>query len=145
MILHRVSLILVLIPGVGVALGAEVKSPPPNVSSPGPLILDDAPTLLVPQQPRTDADRDRIEALSLFAAGRMHEGREEYADALRCYQRSLRCDPQASVVARAIIPVAMRLKRSAEAVRYALKAAKLNEADPLLLRRLGIYLTDEGD
>ena len=144
-ILYRVSLILVLILSVGVAPGSEAKSPAPNAAAPGPLILDDAPAPLVPRQPRTEADRDRIEALSLFAAGRMHEGREEYADALRCYQRSLRCDPQASVVARAIIPVAVRLKRSAEAVRYALKAAKLNEADPLLLRRLGIYLTDEGD
>ena len=48
----------------------------------------------MPKQPRTEADHDRLEAVSLFAAGRMHERREEYAEALRCYQRALRCDPQ---------------------------------------------------
>ena len=62
-----------------------------------------------------------------------------------CYQRALRCDPQSATIARAIIPVAVRLKRYAEAVRYALKAVELEDADPLLLRRLGVYLTEEGD
>ena len=37
------------------------------------------------------------------------------------------------------------MKRHAEAVRYALKAAELDDVDPLLLRRLGVYLTEEGD
>ena len=75
----------------------------------------------------------------------MHERREEYADALKCYQRALRCDPKSATIARAIIPVAVRLKRYSEAVRYVLKAVELEDADPLLLRRLGTYLTEEGD
>ena len=41
--------------------------------------------------------------------------------------------------------MAVRQKRYSEAVRYALKAVELEDADPLLLRRLGVYLTEEGD
>ncbi len=119
---------------------AEGKAP-----SAAPLILDDAAEPLTPQQPRTETQRDRLEAIALFSAGRMHERRDEYADALRCYQRALRYDPQSSTIVRAIIPVAVRLKRYSEAVRYALKAVELEDADPLLLRRLGAYLTEEGD
>lgn len=75
----------------------------------------------------------------------MHERREEYADALRCYERAFRCDPKSASVAGAIVPVAVRLKRFSEATRYALKLAELDDADPELLRRLGSYLADEND
>ena len=124
------------------AIAAESKRPAP--SRPGPLSLDDAPQPLVPQPP-TEAQRDHLEAVALFSAGAMHERREEYADALKCYQRALRCDPKSATIARAIIPVAVRLKRYSEAVRYVLKAVELEDADPLLLRRLGAYLSEEGD
>ena len=81
------------------------------------------PQPLVPKQPRTEADRDHLEALALFATGRMHEQREEYAEALRCYQRALRCDPQASAgCSGRSSSLACELDRNAEAVRYALKA-----------------------
>lgn len=121
-------------------LGNDTKEPAARQQ-----ILDDVPEPLAAQQPRTEADRDHMEALALFSAGRMHERREEYADALRCYERAMRYDPQASSIARSIIPVAIRLKRDSEAVRYALKAVELEDADPLLLRRLGVSLTEEGD
>ena len=126
------------------AWAAESKTPPAS-PVPAPLILDDAPQPLTPPQPRTEAQRDHLEAIALFAAGRMHQRREEYADALRCYQRALRYDPQSSTIARAILPAAIRLKRYSEAVRYALKVVELEQSDPLLLRRLGVYLTEEGD
>ncbi len=116
-----------------------------GVSQAGPLVLEDVPKPLVSRRPRTEADEDRLEALSLFAAGRMLQRQQKYAEALRLYQRALRCDPQSVAVARAIIPLAFRLKRHAEAVRYALKAAEIEDADPLLLRRLGVYLTEHGD
>ena len=111
----------------------------------GPLFLEDPPALLQPEHPRTEADRDRIEAISLFAAGRMLQRQQKNAEALRLYQRALRCDPNAATVARAIVPLAFRLQRHAVAVRYALKAAELDRPDPLLLRRLGGYLTGQGD
>jgi len=111
----------------------------------GPLFLEDQPALLQPEHPRTEADRDRVEAISMFAAGRMLQRQQKNAEALRLYQRALRCDPGAATVARAIVPLAFRLQRHAVAVRYALKAAELDQPDPLLLRRLGGYLTAHGD
>ena len=49
-------------------------------------------------------------------------------------------------VARAIVPLAFRLKRYAEAVRYALKAVEMDQhADPVLLSRLGTYLIESAD
>jgi len=110
-----------------------------------PLVLDEQPEPFQPRQPRTEQDRDRLEAVTLFAAGRMleHAGREE--EALRHYQRALRRDPEALDVARAIVPLAYDLKRNAVAVRYALKVVELEDADPMLLRQLGVYLTRQGD
>jgi len=108
-------------------------------------MLDDASQPLVPEHRKTEADSDRVEALSLFAAGRTHEQREEFADALRCYERALRRDPDSPAIVRAIIPVAVRLKRYDEAVRYVLMAGKLSGADPMQLRQLGVYLMEQGD
>ena len=99
--------------------------------------------------PRTEADRDRIEALSLFASGRAHEQREEDAKALRCYERALRFDPQSSAIVRAILPVAIRLgrrdARNAEAVRYAEKLTDFEESDiPFLLELRDYLMTGRG-
>jgi len=117
---------------------------PDSSAEPGPLVLEKLDPF-VPKRPRTEADEDRLEALTLFAAGRAHERRQQYAEALRFYQRALRRDTKAVVVARAIVPLAFRLKRHAEAVRYALKAVEVEDADPLLLRRLGVYLIETQD
>lgn len=112
---------------------------------PGPLVLEEKPELLKPVKPRSEAEQDRLEALSLFSAARLLEEQERYAEALRLYQRALRYDPSAVTVARAIVPLAVRLERHAEAVRYALKVAQMEDTDPMVLRRLGIYLTEKGD
>jgi tetratricopeptide (TPR) repeat protein len=109
------------------------------------LILDDTPQPLKPRQERTEADRDRVEAMALFAAARTHEDRDEYAEALRCYQRALRCDPQSAAAAQAAILTATRLERYGEAARYALGATKLQQLDPLVLGRLVVYLAEEGN
>ena len=110
-----------------------------------PLLLDDSPALFAPQQPPTEAQLDRVEAVALFCAGRAHERREAYADALRSYQRALRYDPQSSAIARSIISTAVQLVRYDVAIRYALKAVELEDPDPALLRGLGSHLAQEGD
>lgn len=110
-----------------------------------PLILEDKPELFAPQQKPSEQDRDRLEALSLFSTARILEQRQQYADALKFYQRALRCDPQGAGIARAIVPLAVRLGRHAEAVRYALKLVELEPPESLLLQRLGVYLTETGD
>jgi len=109
------------------------------------LILDEKPEWLAPVKPRSELEQDRVEALATFSAARIRENRQDYAGALRLYQRAFRCDPQSATIARAIIPLAVRLNRHAEAVRYALKVVELEEADPQLLRRLAAYLTELGD
>jgi tetratricopeptide (TPR) repeat protein len=142
-----IASLLISLCTVTAALGgaSAVEAKKPAAKGPGPLILDDVPQPMTARRPRTESDRQHVEALALFAAGRMHERREEFAEALRCYQRALRYDQQSAAVARAIIPVAVRLKRYSEAVRYALKVVELEDADPLLLRRLGVFLSEEND
>jgi tetratricopeptide (TPR) repeat protein len=111
---------------------------------PRPLDLEDKPALLKPAAPRSDSDQDRIEALSMFSAARMLEKQQDYAGALRLYERAFRFDPDSLTVARAILPVADKLGRREEAIRYALKVVALDDVDPLLLRKLGAYLTEQG-
>lgn len=110
-----------------------------------PLILEDPPEPFLPAQPPTEAEQDHAEALRLFAVARACENRGDYAAALRGYQRAFRRDPQSGTIVRAIIPLASRLGRHAEALRYAMKLVELEEPDPLLLKRLGVYLEEVGD
>ncbi|MBI2827391.1 MAG: tetratricopeptide repeat protein [Planctomycetia bacterium] len=106
--------------------------------------FDDAPAPLVERKPRSQQDKDHLEALSLFAAGRIEEQNEHLREALRLYQRALRFEPNSLPVIRQIIPLAFSLDRPNEAVRYALKAAELDPSDPLLLRQLGLHLAEAG-
>ena len=108
-----------------------------------PVELDDVPAPLVNREPRSEAERDRLDAVSMFAAGRMLEQRQELPQALRRYQRAFRLDPTAEPVLREIIPLAFGLGREEEAVRYATKLAELDASDPMLLRRLAIVLTEQ--
>jgi tetratricopeptide (TPR) repeat protein len=116
-----------------------------RAAAPMSLQLEDTPAPLAPKQTRTQAETDRLEALALFAAGRMKEQAQDFAGALRLYQRALRYDPNALPVLEQIVPLAFNLNRPNEAVRYALKAVELDPSDPLLLRRLGVHLTEQGD
>lgn len=106
---------------------------------------DERPATLAPQSSASEEEADHSQALALFAAARMKEQKEEFADALRLYQRALRSDPRALAAARQIVPLAFTLGRPAEAVRYALKAAELDASDPVLLRRLAVHLTTQGE
>jgi len=114
---------------------------------PGLLILEDPPQPLVPKQPRTEAEEDRLEALALFAAGRMLERKNRRAEALQRYQRAWRYDPEASHIARAVIHLAFLLRRHDEAARVALQLEpdELKDTSHQILRFLGIHLTRQGD
>ncbi|MEN6557350.1 MAG: tetratricopeptide repeat protein, partial [Thermoguttaceae bacterium] len=140
-ILYALCLLAVIF---GISRPASASAPEKKSSASLPQLLEDVPEPLVRKTP-SESQRDQLEAVALFSAGRMHQHREQYADALRCYERALRLDPKSATIARAIVPVALELKHYGEAVRYALKAVELEDADPVLLRRLGTYLSDEGD
>ena len=110
------------------------------------MTLDDVPQPLVRNSAVSESQRDRKEALALFSAARSLELREQNSEALQLYQRAFRYDPESSAITRAIVPLAIHLKRESVAVRYALKSVELDEdLDPMLLRRLGNRLEEEGD
>jgi tetratricopeptide (TPR) repeat protein len=127
------------------AAAHEAKPAASEDRSPGPLVLEDVPQPFVPKKPLTEAQRDRLHALTLFAAGRVLEQRQDYAGALRRYERAFRYDPRSVTVVRAIVPMAVRLGRSDEAVRYVLKAVELEQGDPVVLEGLGDRLVRQGD
>lgn len=107
--------------------------------------LSDPVEPLAPLKKRTGREEDRVKALALFAAGRVAEQQQKYPEALRYYQRAFRFDPDASAAVKEIVPLAFSLDRQAEAVRYALILAERESDDPVLLRRLAIYLTEQGN
>ena len=72
---------------------------------------------LQPKAPRNEAEDERLSALAMYAAGRMHEEKEELPAALRMYQRATRFDPQAQTPLRDAIRMAFSLGRSDEAIR----------------------------
>jgi tetratricopeptide (TPR) repeat protein len=110
-----------------------------------PLVLDDVLEAPKPQRSRTESEEDRLEALARFSAARMLERQGEDDSALRHYQRALRYDPDSNSVAAALISLAMRLKRPAEAARSALLATRLEGVEPMQLRELGVQLRREGN
>ena len=107
--------------------------------------LDDTITPIAEPKPRSESAQDHLDALAHFAAGRMAQQREDNADALREYQRAARLDPNATLVLREISQLAFALERPGVAVRYALLAVEKEPNDPVFMRRLAAFLTDDGD
>jgi tetratricopeptide (TPR) repeat protein len=127
--------------------GASAKKPPAAAAKiePAPLVLDDTPQPLAHEQRAGEREKDRAEALSLFATARVREQREDYASALRGFQRALRCDPRSGAILEGIVDTASQLHREAEVSRYARKAVEVESGDELLLSRLALRLTEQGD
>ncbi|MBI3839797.1 MAG: tetratricopeptide repeat protein [Planctomycetia bacterium] len=138
---------LLLAAAVGMTVPSATADEPAgkSTSEPPGVELDDAAQPLVPVRPRSSGDEDRVRALALFAAARVAEQKQDYPRALRNYERALRFDPAAVPALREIVPLAFNLDRQAEAVRYALILAEREPTDPVLLRRLGSYLTEDGE
>lgn len=107
--------------------------------------LDDPLAPFVPKVERTPEEADRLEALALFAAGRMLEQQQDMAGALRRYERAVRLDPQALPVYQSIVQLAFSSGRAAEGVRYAVKAAELSTPEPAMLERLAAHAAAQND
>ncbi len=120
-------------------------APPESKSLADTLDLDDRPEPLVPVHPETEADRSKIDALSLFAAGRTEEQRGHFATALRLYERALQHDRQSLPILRQIIDVARTLNRKSEYMRYALIAVELDPANLRLVFDLADQLQEQND
>ncbi|MBN1395476.1 MAG: tetratricopeptide repeat protein [Pirellulales bacterium] len=119
----------------------------PAAASPAPPLLEieDAATRPAPDRPGAASDRDWFEKLVLLAEAKSHQDKGRYAEALRCFQRALRRDPQSAELALPIVSIAARLNRYAVAARYALLDVELNGVEPMLLRRLAVYSAGEGN
>jgi tetratricopeptide (TPR) repeat protein len=101
------------------------------------------PERLIPARLRSEEEQDRVAAAAWFAQGRVLQQREDYAGALRCYQRAWRWDSRGAAALLEIVPLAAELKRMDEAARYAGIAAEQVPRDPILLRRLALFLTEK--
>jgi tetratricopeptide (TPR) repeat protein len=134
------ALIVAFVWGAAVRAASPTTAATPRAAS----ALDDAPEVLHPRTPATELETDRLEAVALYAAGRMQERRQEYAAALVKYQRALRLDPEAAEVLTSILQVAFRLNRTAEADRYAARLADMPDGDLFLLSRVGLRLAEQG-
>jgi tetratricopeptide (TPR) repeat protein len=134
------ALLSVLEAATLLAAPAETK----NLALPPDSPFDDGVEPLTPLKPRTDDDKDHIQALALFAAARVAEQKQNYVEALKNYQRAFRFDPNATASLREIVPLAFNLEREEEGVRYALLMAERDPTDANLLRRLAMYLTENG-
>ncbi|HID76386.1 MAG TPA: tetratricopeptide repeat protein [Planctomycetaceae bacterium] len=128
------------------AWGAQGPAPPAaSKPTPPPLVLEEPPQPLKPLRQRSEAEEDRLHAQALFATARTLEHRGRPAEALRFYQRAFRYDPTSRALGRAVIRLADRLGRHAEAARYAAKIPPDPEGDAAALRRAAIYLVEQGD
>lgn len=91
------------------------------------------------------ADNPRkVQALGYYGAARVREQSEDFAAALRLYQRAHRKDPLSVSILERIVPLALHLDHDAEAVRYTLKAVELGYREPRLMRGFALHLTGQG-
>ncbi len=111
---------------------------------PGALDLDDPVEPLTPLKPRTGLEADRVEAEALFTAARVAEQKQDFASALRYYQRAYRRDPGSSAALREIPSLAFSLDQPAVAVRDAVLEGDTETMEPVALRRLATALVENG-
>jgi len=116
-----------------------------SVASTEPLELSDHPEALDPENPRSEATQDHLQALALYGMGRLQEHREQFPEALRYFQRAVRYDPAARPVLQNLVVLAVSLNRVSEAARYLLLATSLDESDAPLLRRVAVHVTETRD
>jgi tetratricopeptide (TPR) repeat protein len=85
------------------------SSPPASTQPDTTLDIDDTVEPFTPVRARSEAESDRIEALSLFAAARVDEQEDHTYQALRRYQRAARFDPSSQAARRQAVVLALRL------------------------------------
>lgn len=105
-------------------------------------VLDEPIGPFEPRTRRSEGDAFKVASAAHYAHGRMLYQRQDYAGALRRFQRAWRYNPETVSNLREIVFLAHRLKRRDETVRYALLAAEHTEIDYQVLLRLAGWLND---
>lgn len=95
---------------------------------------------LKPLKPRTEADRMRIEALTWYSVGRMHQKNGQFQDALQAFENAHEKDPKSSAILNELIPLCLSLNRADDAITYAKQAIKIDPGNYVSLQLLGEYL-----
>lgn len=103
------------------------------------------PEPLNPLEERRESDEDRITATALFAEGRVLFRHDDFEAALTKYQRAYRYSGRSSTILDEIVPLAFRVGRIGQALRYAQLLDDKSQIDPFVLRRLAIYLTEQDE
>jgi tetratricopeptide (TPR) repeat protein len=97
----------------------------------------------VPKHPDTAADKKRRESLAWFMTGQISERRNNFRGAYDAYRKSIELEPKAVEVYRSLVPLALAMNRTADAIKYARKAVELDPDDYLLARRLAIFMAQQ--
>ena len=106
--------------------------------------FDEPLEVFQPRQAASELEQDRAQALVYYGMAREAEGRNEFQQAMRWYQRTLRYDPSCEPAARSVLQLALRLKRPDWAIDAALKISECKKNDRLPLRYMAIYLSQQG-
>ena len=97
------------------------------------------------QNAPTEAMADRLHAVTLFGKARFEQRRGQFPDALQLYQRAWRYDRSVVSISNELIPLAMGLKRTDEAGRYAGLAIEDNSLNSQELMRIAVVLGRSGN
>lgn len=106
---------------------------------------DDAPAPFVPKTPRTEAEQKRLDAAAHYAAGRVHESRNQLRKAVDEYRKALELNPAAVEIYRSLVPLTMQLDQPGEAIKLALKGVELDPQDYELCFRVGLEFARQRD
>ena len=93
-----------------------------------------------PKHKMTAADEKRIDSLAWFMYGQIRERRNNFTGAYDAYRKAIALNPKAVEVYRSLIPLAVALNKTADAVRFLRKAVDLDRNDYRLARMLAIFL-----
>tara|TARA_B100000945_G_scaffold319884_1_gene328248 strand:- start:93 stop:2321 length:2229 start_codon:yes stop_codon:yes gene_type:complete len=116
------------------------------------VIGDDVSDFTIPEIPAeplgqvylSESQTDKLYATTLFGQARLEQRRRQFANALQLYQRAWRYDRSVVSISNELIPLAMGLKRSEEAARYASLAITEKTLDSQTLMRMAVVLTRNG-
>lgn len=140
------TVVLLLAPADCLSVPAD--APSPRTPEAGQLLkdgyrlqrLDEPATLFHPRKPRTDRERDRVDATAWYMTGQLLEKRNDFKGALDAYRKAVALDPNAIEIYRALVPLAFRLDQVEDAIKYGSKAVELDPDDYRLLRMLSVQL-----
>jgi tetratricopeptide (TPR) repeat protein len=91
--------------------------------------FNDRPTVHVPVKRPTPRELDRIEAQKLFGLGAVHERNNRLVEAMRIYEESLRLDPDAAAIHRALVPLYIALDRGDDVLTSCKRILELDSDD----------------